>query len=81
MRVSLKSVGNPDYRQDPDKPLYGVDFEGWIDCSSKEDASIKCQDYINRNELGGGNWAGGEIIEDNGVVIGKVAYNGRIFDK
>ncbi len=25
MRVKLESVGNPDYRQDPEKPLWGAE--------------------------------------------------------
>jgi hypothetical protein len=41
-------------------------------------ASKACRDYIEENDLGGGNWTGGDIRE-NGKVVGKVGYNGTVW--
>jgi hypothetical protein len=41
-------------------------------------ASKACRDYIEENDLGGGNWTGGDIRE-NGKVVAKVSYNGTVW--
>lgn len=41
-------------------------------------ASAVCLSYIQRNELGGGNWTGGAIYED-GKQVAHVSYNGRVW--
>jgi hypothetical protein len=46
------------------------------DCRSMRHASLICQEYIERNGLGSGNWTGGAVF-NNGVQIGRVSYNGR----
>lgn len=40
------------------------------------DAQLTCEAFIARNELGGGNWTGGELRLD-GKKIGRISYNGR----
>lgn len=45
----------------------------------KEASQISCQ-YIDFYELGGGNWNGGNITDAAGIVIGKVSFNGRVWD-
>lgn len=76
-KVKLASVGNPDHRQDPSRSLPGVPRRT-VSVSSMEAASKVCRDYIGEHELGCGNWAGGEIVE-NGKTIAKVSYNGRVW--
>ncbi len=76
--VILSSLGNPDFRQDPDRPLPGVpvlkqkvrDFAA---------ASQACLDYIAQHELGGGNWNGGDIFDEHGERIANVSYNGFVW--
>lgn len=76
--VKLSNVGNPDYHQDPDKPLFDTTC-GWAHVNTLKECVQLCMTYIAFYDLGGGNWDGGEI-ECNGAFIGRVAYNGRIFD-
>ncbi len=77
LTVVLKSVGNPDFRQDPARPLPGVPRKT-VDVTSMREAAAACQNYITEYDLGGGNWAGGEIFE-NEEVVAIVSYNGRIW--
>jgi len=77
MKVELKHSPNPDI------PGYWTPPEDsgkskWIEVASFEEASKVCQDFIERNELGGGNWSGG-AIKDNNKLIGYVSYNGRVW--
>lgn len=47
------------------------------------EASEACRKYIERNELGSGNWTGGQIFYDigeHGEPIAHVSYNGRVWD-
>lgn len=76
--VTLKSVGNPDYGQDPDRPLYGVDNE-IAEVDTLPEASRACRAYIEENDLGGGNWSGGEVKDEDGTVVARVSYNGRVW--
>jgi len=76
--VRLESCGNPDHGQDPDQPVLGVppcDSE----CSTIEQASEVCLSYIEEFNLGGGNWAGGQVVDEDGCDAGYVSYNGRFF--
>jgi hypothetical protein len=57
----------------------------FAECTSLQDASKKCREYIERNELGGGNWIGGAVFfcKDGSVEfvqVARVSYNGRIWD-
>ncbi len=47
---------------------------------SLEEASLECRKFIERNNLGGGNWVGGAVYEDNKCIV-RIAYNGRITRK
>jgi len=78
MIVLLKSCGNPDYGQHPNKELFGVG-KRWVTIASFKEASEVCSKYITDNELGSGNWAGGVIVE-NGNAIARVSYNGRVWE-
>jgi len=78
MEVILASCGNPDHFQDPDQPMYGCESDCKVAVNSLEEASKECRKFIDRNFLGGGNWAGGDVYE-NHKCIAEIAYNGRIF--
>ena len=80
MEVKLASCGNPDHFQDPDLPMYGCESNHYITVKSLEEASLECMKFIKRNDLGGGNWIGGAVYEDN-KCIAKITYNGRITRK
>ena len=89
-RVTLASCGNPDYGQDPSQPLPGVpDAVATIASLSRAtdrvplhvlvEASRICRQYIESNELGSGNWAGGDILNKDGQVVARVSYNGKVW--
>ena len=80
MEVKLASCGNPDHFQDPDQPMYGCESNHVVTVNTIEEASEECKKFIKRNDLGGGNWIGGDVYVDN-ELIAKIAYNGRIFPK
>jgi hypothetical protein len=78
MKVLLASVGNPDFGQNPNQEMYGCEPNHKVEIDSFEKASLLCQKFIARNELGGGNWAGG-LITDGRKPIAYVSYNGRVW--
>ena len=78
MKVILSSVGNPSYGQNPDQPLYGAKTNVEVDVETFNIARLMCLEFISNNELGGGNWSGGDIL-DNGKLIAYVSYNGRVW--
>ena len=77
--VVLSAVPNIDYEEDR--------YEGSIKIKSKkkkvksiEEAQSEVRKFIVDNELGGGNFNGGDVYK-NGEKIGYVSYNGRFWDK
>ena len=77
--VMLSNRGNPDFRQDPNRTLPGVPVSR-PSVASLAAASAVALAYIMDNDLGSGNWHGGEVkrIADK-VVVGYVAYNGKVY--
>ena len=75
MKVKLSSCGNPDYRQDPNASISPAET---ISVETLKEASERCESYIARWDLGGGNWAGGQVY-DAGKQIARISYNGRIW--
>jgi len=82
MLVRLASIGNPDFGQDPNKPMYGCEKGKLVKVATFKEASEKCRKFIDDNDLGGGNWFGGEIYndDDKNTVIAHVSYNGRVWE-
>jgi hypothetical protein len=80
LEILLANVGNPDHRQDPDRPLPGVPSGEWRAVATWDEASSVVRAYIDEHDLGGGNWAGGEVRNaTTGESVGRVSYNGRIW--
>lgn len=79
LEVALNSCGNPDYDQSPFKGLPGVNHSRQRVGSLREAAAC-CRRYIDDNDLGGGNWSGGEVRRvETGEVVARVSYNGRVW--
>ncbi len=77
-RVTLSSVGNPDFGQNPNRPLPGVRRR--IDpVKTLNEASEACCKFIAEHALGSGNWAGGEVTTEDGCVVARISYNGRVW--
>jgi len=80
MKVTLTSAGNPDHNQNPNQPLYGCEKNKSVEVASFVEARNACVKFIDDNDLGGGNWSGGEIINNEGKIIAHVSYNGRVWE-
>ncbi|MDK9702513.1 MAG: hypothetical protein OEL20_05190 [Sulfuritalea sp.] len=78
LKVTLRSLGNPDHGQDPSRPLYGVRNKT-AKADSMAKASALCRAYIEENDLGAGNWAGGAVTDATGKLVATVCYNGRVW--
>jgi len=76
MTIKLSSCGNPDHGQNPHDSLSP---KVSIEVATLKGASEICLKYIANWNLGGGNWAGGQVYED-GKQIARVSYNGRVWD-
>jgi hypothetical protein len=77
MEVILASCGNPDHYQDPFLPMWGCQDNCKLSVESLEEASRFCLEFIRKNDLGGGNWAGGQVLKGK-KVIAVIEYNGAI---
>lgn len=76
--VLLDTVGNADYDdQDPNAPMPDVPTKA-VEVQSLAEASEVCRDYLDKYDLGGGNWAGGLVTDENDTAIAEISYNGRI---
>lgn len=77
--VELKNVGNIDHDQNPYIPLPGTTTYT-ASVKSLEEAVAGCLQYIEFNELGGGNWTGGKVTDKHGKQVAYISYNGRVWD-
>lgn len=78
--VKLSNVGNPDFRQDPSRPLHDTEC-GWAIADTLQGCVEACRAYRIEYDLGGGNWNGGQIFDIAArKQIGRVSYNGRVWD-
>lgn len=81
--VLLAAVGNPDMGQAPGR-LPGVPGGVYSEAESLNEASRLCRTYIERYDLGAGNWAGGRVVEatltpDTARAVAQISYNGRVW--
>lgn len=79
-RVKLSHCPNPDLPYgywdglDPDRARPRM-----VDAADLAEASRLCRAYIEENNLGGGNWSGGDVLL-RGKRVARVSYNGRVWD-
>lgn len=78
-KIKLTTIGNPDYGQDPSKPLYGVK-PAMIKATTIEELRQKVSVWKEYNNVGGGNWPMPAVYLD-GAVAGYMSYNGRVWDR
>jgi hypothetical protein len=76
MKVTLSSVGNPDYGQYYGKNVLSPTVQ--VKVRDFAEASKVCRAYIAKYDLGGGNWTGGIICQER-IAIARVSYNGRVW--
>lgn len=78
LRVALMTAGNPDLGQDPAQTLLGV-RNRLAPVASLGDASRVVCRFIVENQVGGGNWVGGQVLDGCGQQVARVSYNGRVW--
>lgn len=80
MFVELSAEVNPDFMG---KYIWNKKIKSkLVAVSSPREASKICRQFIETNELGGGNWTGGRVYDKKGgKVIAYISYNGRIWNK
>ena len=79
LELTLRSVGNPDYGQNPNRALPGVP-KLVVRVATLRAASTLCQLYIAYYELGGGNWPNGKVADvstGKRKALAEISYNGR----
>ena len=74
-RIVLRSVGNPDFGQDPDQPMSPPEV---VVVDTLQAASAAARAYIERHYLGSGNFPSPRVVR-NGRVVARISYNGRIW--
>lgn len=77
MYVELQSVANEDFDDPGEKRKNIGTKKAYV--GSIEEAQSVVREFIDRHDLGGGNWTGGKVFKD-GKNIGYIAYNGRFFE-
>jgi hypothetical protein len=75
LRLTLNSVGNPDFGQDPRRSVSPYES---IEVETLSAAADAVRGYIERYQLGGGNLPTVMVFEGN-RVIARISYNGRIW--
>jgi len=74
-RIILRSVGNPDFGQDPYQPMSPTE-ELMVD--TQQQAAAATRGYIERHHLGGGNFPSPRVVK-GGQVVARISHNGRIW--
>jgi hypothetical protein len=74
-RIILRSVGNPDFGQDPYQPISPTE-EIMVD--TLQQAAAAARAYIERHHLGGGNFPSPHVFKGDQIVA-RISYNGRIW--
>ena len=78
--VRLSTCGNIDKGQNPYEPMYGVPSYT-LKCQTIDECIKEVREYIEYYYIGGGNWTGGQVYDDNGNLIGRIYYNGRFIQQ
>ena len=77
--VELQAVPNVDYPKSSWRGSVSLKKKYKVVKNLKE-AQRACRKYIEDNDLGGGNWTGGNIYNDEGDIVGYISYNGRAWE-
>jgi hypothetical protein len=76
LSVALDTRGNPDFGQDPRRPLPGLSRK-IVFVKTIREASVACRAFIEANDVGSGNWTGGQVYDTAGAQVAQISYNGR----
>lgn len=77
--VSLSAEPNPDFDEDTLEGSIDIP-EQLVPVKSVSEARDKVMQFISENDLGSGNWGGGQIFDTEGKPIAFVSYNGKVWE-
>lgn len=75
--VVLMACGNIDFRQSLNEPFAPTEM---YPVNTLKQAANHCKSYIIDNDLGGGNWLGGQVISPKGEIVANISYNCRVWN-
>lgn len=78
--LKITICGNPDLGQDPSRAPYGMKRIKQIQAKDIVEMREKVRNFQEENQLGGGNWKHADLYS-NGLSLGRMSYNGRIWGK
>ena len=80
--VILSACGNIDHNENPySNNVNGIEVKKeMVEAESIEECQKAVEDYIEENDLGGGNWSGGQVFKDD-ERVGYISYNRRYWEK
>lgn len=78
LEVSLEAFPNPDHSRRSHSGTVRIK-ENLVKVSTIEEAKAVVREFIDDNDLGGGNFTGGNLYS-NGEKIGHISYNGRLWN-
>lgn len=52
----------------------------WLKVASLDQAVTVAMMYRGKHELGGGNWSGGQVWDEDGRMVARISYNGRAWE-
>jgi hypothetical protein len=58
--------------------MWGCEDNHKVEVESIEEAARKCVEFVRYNNLGGGNWIGGQVLSNN-QIIARIQLTGKIF--
>lgn len=76
--VMCKSCGNPDLGE---CPYEEIALPMFVQTNTIEECSEAVREYIKDNNLGSGQWCGGQVYEEKVGYIGRISYNGKFWSK
>lgn len=82
LKVVLSHRVNPDIPEGYRSPelLEGIPAKMIVQVSNLQEASEICQEYLEKFDLGAGNWSGGTVMDNEGEKVAHVSYNGNVWD-
>tara|TARA_R100001086_G_C11638340_1_gene203800 strand:- start:154 stop:456 length:303 start_codon:yes stop_codon:yes gene_type:complete len=74
----LTNVGNPDFKQDPSKPVWNTDEIKNVNHRKLSKLRNLVTLYIDENDLGGGNFIPPKVYKNN-KYLGYFSFNGKFW--
>ena len=77
--VELAAESNPDFDERQWEAQVRI-RPIWKVVHSMKEAVQEAMKFRGQNDLGGGNWTGGRVVDDEGKDVARISYNGRVWE-